>query len=138
MLILFLCCFFKVDEKDYTSGWTPLMRLASTSGNLSVAHVLLQNHANVNAVDATHKSVLMMSSLNGHTGLVKLLVEKGAKVDLVSTHNKTALDFARSFDHRQIILFLETKTKDLRKKNQEPYGGGGNKRHSLRGTINSM
>lgn len=106
----------KVDEKDNTSGWTPLMRLASTSGNLNVAQVLLQNRANVNAVDSTHKSVLMMASLNGHTGLAKLLVEKGAKVDSVSTHNKTALDFARSFDHRQIIIFLETKTKELRKK----------------------
>lgn len=112
------------------------MRLASTSGNLNVARVLLQNRANVNAVDSTHKSVLMMASLNGHTGLAKLLVEKGAKVDLVSTHNKTALDFARSFDHRQIIIFLETKTKELRKKNVQPSApagvGLGNRRKPLR------
>lgn len=116
------------------------MRLASTSGNLSVARILLQNRANVNAVDATHKSVLMMASLNGHTSLVKLLVEKGAKVDLVSTHNKTALDFARSFDHRQIIVLLETKTKEMRKKNisqMSPVGlGGSGKTQQLRTTIN--
>ena len=91
------------------------MRLASTCGDLNIARVLIQNKANVNAVDITHKSVLMMAALNGHTHLVKLLADRGAKVDLKSTHNKTALDFARSFDHRQIILLLETKTKELRK-----------------------
>ena len=99
------------------------MRLASTTGDLSVARVLLQNRADANAFDTTHKSVLMMAALNGHTSLVKLLVEKGAKVDLTSAHNKTALDFARSFDHRQIIIFLESKTKELRKENnQVPIG----------------
>jgi len=108
-----------VDQKDFTSGWTPLMRLASTSGDLTVARVLLQNRADANAFDTTHKSVLMMAALNGHTSLVKLLVEKGAKVDLTSAHNKTALDFARSFDHRQIIIFLESKTKELRKGNNQ-------------------
>ena len=101
--------------KDFTSGWTPLMRLASTSGNIEIARVLLQQRADVNALDTTQKSVLMMAALNGHTSLVKLLIEKGAKVDMTSAHNKTALDFARSFDHRQIILLLEAKIKELRK-----------------------
>lgn len=113
----------KVDEKDFTSGWTPLMRLASTSGDISIARTLLQNRANVNAVDATHKSILMMASLNGHTSLVKLLVERGAIIDLTSTHNKTALDFARSFDHRQIILLLEEKMKEIRKEQSKMVNG---------------
>lgn len=107
--------FFQVDEKDYTSGWTPLMRLASTSGDLAIARILIQHKASLDARDNTQKSVLMVAALNGHTSLVKLLLDKGATVSLKSVHNKTALDFARSFDHRQIIQLLEGKMKEARK-----------------------
>lgn len=99
------------------------MRLASTSGDLSIARILVQHKANLDVRDSTQKSVLMMAALNGHTSMVKLLLDKGATVGLKSVHNKTALDFATSFDHRQIIQLLEEKVKQARKDQQKQAHG---------------
>jgi len=109
-----------VDTKDYTSAWTPLMRLAATSGNPHVGRLLINQGANINATDNDRKTVLMMASLNGHTSLVKLLLSKTVNVNVESAHKKTALDFARSFDHRQIIQLLEEEqNKQLKKEKND-------------------
>ncbi|XP_057297550.1 fibronectin type 3 and ankyrin repeat domains protein 1-like [Hydractinia symbiolongicarpus] len=103
-----------VDTKDRTSGWTPLMRLASTNGDVNAAEILIAHKANIDASDNDRKSVLMMAALNGHSDLVKLLLSKGAKIDSKSMHNKTALDFARSFEYEKIVQMLEDKYKEMR------------------------
>ena len=109
----------QVDEKDYTSGWTPLIRLAAMSGDMQIARVLLHHGADVNAADHDRKSVLMMAALNGHIGMVKLLVSKGANIQANTVHGKTALDFAKSFDHRQVTLFLEEQVAKIKEKEKQ-------------------
>jgi len=96
-----------IEAKDTTSGWTPLLRCAATTGDADVARSLLAANANVNVQDDSGKSALMMSSLNGHLRLTRLLLEYGANVHLKSSHGKTCLDMALSFDRQSTVSLLE-------------------------------
>ena len=100
-------------------GWTPLMRVAAVSGNISAAKVLLHHGANVHTMDKEGKTTLMNAALNGHEALVKLLVKKGVSVRLKSEHGKTALDFARSFEHERVVHFLQEHVETLKKADNE-------------------
>ena len=50
-------------------------------GHLSVAHILLENGAEVNGRNRLGASVLSMAARGGHTHVAKLLLEGGAYVD---------------------------------------------------------
>ncbi|XP_010213053.1 PREDICTED: ankyrin repeat and SAM domain-containing protein 6 [Tinamus guttatus] len=50
-------------------------------GHISVAHILLENGADLNAQNKLGASVLTMASRGGHVSMVKLLLESGAFVD---------------------------------------------------------
>lgn len=95
------------------------MRVAAVSGNMNVAKVLIHHGANVHTLDKEGKSVLMNAALNGFEALVKLLVKKGVSVKLKSEHGKTALDFAKSFEHERVIHFLQEQVEALRKADNE-------------------
>uniref|UniRef100_I3KNE5 Ankyrin repeat and sterile alpha motif domain containing 6 n=1 Tax=Oreochromis niloticus TaxID=8128 RepID=I3KNE5_ORENI len=58
-------------------GWTPLMQ-AARFGHLTVAHILLENGAEINGRNRLGASVLTMAARGGHTHVVKLLLESGA------------------------------------------------------------
>lgn len=50
-------------------------------GHLPVAHILLENGADINGRNRLGASVLTMAARGGHTHVVKLLLESGAHVD---------------------------------------------------------
>ncbi|KAK7881245.1 hypothetical protein WMY93_029654 [Mugilogobius chulae] len=54
---------------------------AARFGHLSVAHMLLENGAEINGRNRLGASVLAMAARGGHTHVVKLLLESGAYVD---------------------------------------------------------
>ena len=83
------------------------MRLASLHGDAEIAKILVNHGADVNATDNDKKTILMMAVVNGHTQLVVYLLSKGAKLEARSVHQKTALDFAKSFGKIDIINTLE-------------------------------
>lgn len=53
----------------------------SRFGHLTVAHILLENGAEINGRNRLGASVLTMAARGGHTHVVKLLLESGAFVD---------------------------------------------------------
>ena len=73
----------------------------------------------MHTMDKEGKSTLMNAALNGFEALVKLLVKKGVSVKLKSEHGKTALDFARSFEHERVIHILQEQVEALRKADNE-------------------
>lgn len=53
----------------------------SRFGHLTVAHILLENGAEINGRNRLGASVLTMAARGGHTHVVKLLLESGAYID---------------------------------------------------------
>ncbi len=74
-------------------GWTPL-HYAATSGHLDVMHMLLDNHAYIDAASPNGSTPLMMASMYGTTDAVKLLLEAGADPTLKNAQGLSAIDFA--------------------------------------------
>lgn len=58
-----------------------LLSLGPRFGHLPVAHILLENGADINGRNRLGASVLTMAARGGHTHVVKLLLETGACVD---------------------------------------------------------
>ncbi|XP_028399884.1 fibronectin type 3 and ankyrin repeat domains protein 1-like [Dendronephthya gigantea] len=128
----------QVDVKDYTTGWTPLMRLAMLRGNIHIARLLIHHGANISSMDKDGKSVLMMAALNGDLDLVKLLIYKGADFTLRSVHGKTALDFARAFDREQVLEYLDELWQDYKEKERRKQANNWQNDEKYAETVNLL
>ena len=71
----------------------PLIQ-ASKDGDVSQVGDLLDNGANVNAVDNEKKTPLHWASLKGHEAVAALLVKNGADVNAVDNNKNTPLHYA--------------------------------------------
>lgn len=74
-------------------GWTPL-HYASTSGQVAIIQLLLDNHAYIDASSPNGTTPLMMAAFYGTPSAVKLLLEAGADPLLKNEQALTAIDFA--------------------------------------------
>ena len=74
-------------------GWTPL-HYASTSGQVAIIQLLLDNHAYSDASSPNGTTPLMMAAFYGTPSAVKLLLEAGADPLLKNEQALTAIDFA--------------------------------------------
>lgn len=81
-------------------SWTPL-DYAAQHGFYKTMRVLLENDANVDAVDKNNASPLLHASRNGTVEAVQLLLEYHASVSLRNKDGKNCLDIAaenKNFD----------------------------------------
>ena len=62
-----------VDTCDTTSGWTPLLRLASMNGSRDAAEILIKYNADINQVDYEKKNALIIAVLTGNQEVGNLL-----------------------------------------------------------------
>lgn len=79
---------------------------AALSGNIEVVTLLLDNGAEVDAVDAQGLTALHWAAWQGQPEVARLLVGRGASVDLVSVAGNTALDRAISDGHQDVADYL--------------------------------
>lgn len=96
-----------VDEEDSRSGWSPLMRLATVNGSVTIAKMLIDRGANVNFKDKSGKLILMAACLNGNKAMVQLLVDSGADLWIENEFGKTAYDMAKAFERRAVMKYIE-------------------------------
>nr|XP_006818438.1 PREDICTED: death-associated protein kinase 1-like [Saccoglossus kowalevskii] len=90
-----------VDEQD--KSWrlqTPLHK-AAYYGFTVLVDLLLNNSANVRAVDNEKNTPLHEAARNGHTQAVEMLINKGANVNVVNKFNKTPLHHAAEDGNKQ-------------------------------------
>jgi ankyrin repeat protein len=76
--------------------------------------LLLDQGADLNALDKRDQSALHKASYNGHVVIVKLLLERGANVDIPSTRGWTPLLFAARGGHLEIVQMLLDHGADLK------------------------
>ena len=72
-----------VNERDEGDEQTPLMWAAQV-GDLSIVQVLLHYKVDVNAIDDSRNSALMLAQRKGHTAIARLLMQRGARGTVTS------------------------------------------------------
>jgi ankyrin repeat protein len=85
---------------------TPLASAAAAQ-QTSIARLLIDHGANVNARAASGHIPLHEASANGNVELVKLLIQNGADVNAKTDDGKTPLDFAIEYKRPEVIELLE-------------------------------
>ncbi|MEO6018302.1 MAG: ankyrin repeat domain-containing protein [Polaromonas sp.] len=76
------------------TGWTPL-HYASSSSQLAIVSLLLENSAYIDAESPNGTTPLMMAAMYGTPATVKLLLQEGADPQLKNQQGLTALQFAQ-------------------------------------------
>lgn len=84
------------------TGVTPLM-IAALNNKKDLATILLNNHAEINAVDDSGDSALILAAQGGHKDMVTFLLEHGADPTLKNNDGKTAADLAATPEIKQIL-----------------------------------
>ncbi len=87
-------------------GWTALM-WATERGNLHVMWELLERGARVNMQNNSGQTALMLAAGRGRIGPVGLLLNKGGDASVVDFNKKTAADYARTEQRKEVLLLLE-------------------------------
>ena len=84
----------------------PLLHEASSSGNLNIAKLLLNNGAGVNALDDRGGSPLYKASQSWQFDVALLLLKSGADVNTRNKYNKTPLHEASAIGNINISRLL--------------------------------
>ena len=71
-----------------------------------IDHILVQEDLDLSAVCAD-KTILMYGIKYGNLDLVKTLISKGATISQKSAQGKSAIDYARKYQKREIYEYLK-------------------------------
>lgn len=82
---------------------------AAAEGNALSAKALIEQGANVEALENDGWTPLTSAAREGHLEVVKLLLEKGANVNKLEGGGHTALFWASRNQHQQVIELLLSK-----------------------------
>lgn len=93
-----------VNQSSY-DGVTSLM-LASGSGHMETALVLLENGANVNAQNHIGAHSLLIASVKGHQHIVSLLLQYNADIESQNKYGVSSLIAACFRRHKEIVVVL--------------------------------
>ena len=86
---------------------TPLI-VACRNGHESVARLLLDRGASINATNQFQATCLHIAAQNGHESVARLLLERGASINAIDKDNWTSLYFAARTGHESVVgLLLE-------------------------------
>lgn len=90
------------EAEPNTTGWTAL-HYAATVGNDEIVQMLLDASAYIDAGSPNNTTPLMMAARGGQILTVKLLLDSGADATLKNDVGMTAIDFAKKFNHQDIV-----------------------------------
>ena len=94
-----------VDSRGFDDQSTAL-HLASARGHIEVAWALLDNGADVAAVDKCDSTPLHLASSGGHARVVRLLLEHGVDADTKDKQDISPLDLAIQGGHMEVTKTL--------------------------------
>jgi len=83
---------------------------ASSYGHPTIVKILLDEGADVNALDGQKRPALFWASFNGHAEVVKNLLKYGADVTIKDNRGHTALYWANFNGHKKVVELLNRPT----------------------------
>lgn len=90
------------DPNKTNEGYSAIM-YATSSGYTDIVRMLIEKGANINHIHVDGTTPLIYASLEGHTGLVKLLLEMGADPSIKDFGGKTAEDYAKKDEIKELL-----------------------------------
>ncbi len=96
------------------TGWTAL-HYAAAVGNNDIVSMLLEKHAYIDAEAPNKTTPMMMAARAGHIMTVKLLLDEGADPTLTNELGMNAIDFARKYEHKDIVEGLTHRLRKMGK-----------------------
>jgi uncharacterized protein len=90
-------------------GWTPLHYVASADQehSLTIARILLERHAYIDAESPNKSTPLMLAAQYGSQDMVQLLLDAGADVQLRNQLGLSAVDFAQRSERAFMVKLLQ-------------------------------
>jgi len=107
-----------VTERDIAYGRNAL-HIVAMCGHFDVAKLLVQNGADVKAVDKKKQTSLHFASSNGHVDVAKLLIQNGADVNAVTKTNWTSLHYVTRHGHVDVAKLLIQNGSDVNAVNKD-------------------
>lgn len=96
-----------IDVNEAFDGMSPIVWLASQRrGSCEIAQLLIDNGADVNAVDQDGISAIRMAVFNAHKELLQLLIANGANLNAVDQDGLTELDMAVYHGRKELAQLL--------------------------------
>ncbi|KAJ7112583.1 ankyrin repeat-containing domain protein [Mycena epipterygia] len=89
------------------------LHAASAWGHTNIVCLLLEKGADINAVNAKHRTALQVASCRGHTETVSVFLEKGADVNAVGNEYGNTLQGASRWGHTETVHLLLEKGADI-------------------------
>lgn len=106
----------KVNAKD-EQGWTALLS-AAESGQKEIVELLISSGADPLLADKTCGCVPMrLAAGRGYMDIAKILIDHYPNVDVMEYDGDTALVWAASYGHEELVRFLLDKGADINKGN---------------------
>lgn len=94
---------FELKEKPYS-----LFAIAIKLEKQKIFKYLIEQKADINKI-CEDKSPLMYAVKYGNINFVKKLVEAGANINLENEEGRTAIDYAKKYEHKEILEYLQSK-----------------------------
>ena len=94
----------KLEENKQISP--SLLLTAAFNGKIKLVETLLRHGADINVIDETGRTPLMLSAKTGHKEVVEHLLQKNAKVDIQDKQGHTAISLAGHSGNLEIVVLL--------------------------------
>jgi ankyrin repeat protein len=90
------------DPNKSNEGYTAII-YATGKGFTEIVKMLIEGGANINQIHLDGTTPLINASINGNAVMVKLLIDKGADTAIKDYGKKTALDYAKNKEVKDLL-----------------------------------